>query len=247
MLSLPPITVLLWLKLHHFGLTGRFFDWIRKLYAHMKYIILHDGHWSEEFSALTGVLIGDPLSPTLWNIFLSTFYLPKDPLDASLSGCVISHLEHADDIVIISHSPSGFQNHLTSLSAWCRNNFLILNPSKSNVMIFGPIPPSPHSFYINNVPLPFTDSVKYIGVTFKSTTPDYFSLHYSNILSSACVSAQAIFNIGLYVGRNRLLPPLCQTLYMAMVDCHLINGSDVAPDVSKDFVKTSSDVQKHFI
>ena len=24
---------------------------------------------------------------------------------------------------------------------------------------------------------------------------------------------------------------------MAMVDCHLINGSDVAPDVSKDFVK----------
>ena len=27
-----------WLKLHHFGLTGCFFDWIQKLYAHMKYI-----------------------------------------------------------------------------------------------------------------------------------------------------------------------------------------------------------------
>ena len=73
------------------------------------------------------------------------------------------------------------------------------------------------------------------------------SWHYSNILSSACVSARAIFNIGLYVGCNHLPPPLCRTLYMAMVGCHLINGSDVAPDISKDFVKTSSDVQKHFI
>jgi len=63
----------------------------------MKYIILHDGQLSEEFSALAGVLIGDPLSPTLWNIFLSTFPLPKDPSDASLFGCVISHLEHADE------------------------------------------------------------------------------------------------------------------------------------------------------
>jgi len=76
------------------------------------------------------------------------------------------------------------------------NNFLILNPSKSNVMIFGPIPPSPHSFYINNVPLPFTDSIKYIGVTFKSTTWDYFSLHY------LLATATTVGNWGRFDGQD---------------------------------------------
>lgn len=70
----------------------------------MSYTITHNGQLSEKFHAFSGVLMGDPSSPTLWNIFLSTFRLALDPEDMELLTIAISHLEHADDIVLITHS-----------------------------------------------------------------------------------------------------------------------------------------------
>ncbi|PPQ69330.1 hypothetical protein CVT26_002562 [Gymnopilus dilepis] len=61
----------LWLKLNSYGLTGRYFDWIRMLYKRMTYIIAHNGEYSEEFRALAGVLIGDPLSLESVPVYIS--------------------------------------------------------------------------------------------------------------------------------------------------------------------------------
>ncbi|KAF5349055.1 hypothetical protein D9758_012687 [Tetrapyrgos nigripes] len=56
--------------------------------------------------------------------------------DMMLGDSAVSHLKHADDMVIISHSPSGLQWHLDKLQSWCYDNFLSINPSKSQIMMF---------------------------------------------------------------------------------------------------------------
>jgi hypothetical protein len=62
---------LLWLTLQDLNLTGRYFDWIRAVYQKLRYQVALDGQFSEEFQSLCGVLIGDPMSPLLWDLFMS--------------------------------------------------------------------------------------------------------------------------------------------------------------------------------
>ncbi|KAF9021902.1 hypothetical protein BDZ89DRAFT_1137728 [Hymenopellis radicata] len=116
----------LWLKLADAGLPGIY--WVRTvLYAKMIYVVKVRGGISEDYKSLYGVLMGDPVSPTLWNIFLCTFQLPDRPDDACLRGVHVSHLEHADNLVIISESRAGLQAHLDVLdvlACWCCANFL---------------------------------------------------------------------------------------------------------------------------
>ncbi|KAJ3502171.1 hypothetical protein NLJ89_g9010 [Agrocybe chaxingu] len=237
----------LWVKLDSYGLTGQYFDWIRMLYSQMTYVISHNGQFSDEFKSLAGVLIGDPLSPTLWNIFLSTFSLDLDQADATLTGYVVSHLEHADDIVLLSRSSVGLQRHLDRLHQWCSRNFLILNPAKTWLMIFGPLPNPLPLLFINGILLRFTDSFKYIGVTFSSTSRDYFASHYRLKAAAAYKSARAIVNTELYIGRNRLPPRIARTLYFSLIDCHLIHASDIAPDVSQYSLHLLQNIQDHFL
>jgi hypothetical protein len=66
---------------------------------------------SEPFKALIGILIGDPASPTLWNLYMSDFVMSMDPDDVILSGASASNLEHADDILLMSYSARGLQQN----------------------------------------------------------------------------------------------------------------------------------------
>ncbi|PPQ69327.1 hypothetical protein CVT26_002559 [Gymnopilus dilepis] len=150
-------------------------------------------------------------------------------------------------MIILSLSPDGLQRHLHTLHQWCKDNYLVLSAPKSAIMIFGPIPRSLPVFHIDNVPLPFTDTFKYVGIVFKSTTRDYFSAHYDRMATLARSSAQALFKLELYVGRNRIPPAVARMLYCATVDCHLISGSDVAPDVSQTAIQDLSRVQKRVL
>jgi len=147
-------------------------------------------------------------------------------------------------MVIISTSPEGLQRHLDTLFAWCQNNFLILNAAKSWVMIFGPIPPSLNPFSINSQSIPFTDTFKYVRVTFQSTAKDYFTTHYAEKISAARRNVGVLFCLELYVGRNRIPPQVTRTLYCALVDCHLIHAADIAPDISAQLLMKHSDLQK---
>jgi hypothetical protein len=154
----------LWNKLYDYGLTGCYFDWLRALYDHMSFTILQNGELSECFHALCGVLMGDPASPTLWNLFL----------DANLCGIHISHLEHADTIAIISRTPHGLQRHLHELESWCSDNFLSLDVKKSVMMIFGPLPSPLPRLTLSDCRLEIKQSWPYVGVWLTILFTRYF-------------------------------------------------------------------------
>ncbi|KAF5329911.1 hypothetical protein D9758_018252 [Tetrapyrgos nigripes] len=122
----------------------------------------------------------------LWNLYLSTFSLPSHHHNITLNSTRISHLEHADNMVIISCSSLSLQHHLDALKQWCYDNFLTLSPSKSEVMIFGDMHPcvaelniidyiignldlsAPSHFTVNSHTLCLTDHFKYVGIMFCS-------------------------------------------------------------------------------
>nr|GAT46238.1 predicted protein [Mycena chlorophos] len=228
---------LLWLRMQELGLTGPFYDFIRKIYREMKLRVAAGGAVSEEWRSLCGVLMGDPVSPTLWNIFLSSFTLAEDPDDISLMGYALSHLEHADDMVLVSRSWEGLQRQLDQLGTWCRSNLLQVNVLKSGAMIFGPISPR-----VSRRParcptlcgesVPWLSQHKYVGIWFDSTCRDIFRAHYEHKHNAAAyVYWKTILGCDLYVGHGRLPPDVACQLYYALVDPHLTHGCDVMLDV----------------
>jgi len=223
----------LWETLYNYGMTGIYFDWLRVLYAEMAYHVTVNGEISAEFRSLCGVLAGDPLSPTLWNIFLSTFSLTDDESDVSLWGRCISHLEHADDMAIIASTPEGLQRKLDQVHKWCTDHFLQVNASKSAIMIFGQLPRAFPDVRLGGVEVPFVPRWSYIGVMFESTEKGIFKGYYEKSARTALQSFWGMMSgVEGFTGRRRLPPRVAKQLYTALVDCHLISGADISPDTS---------------
>lgn len=119
----------LWARLEAYNFTGTiFFDWLRMFYTQMTFVVSLEGESSSEFKSLCGVLAGDPLSPTLRNIFLASFTLDVDSDDVPLLGIIISLLEHADDMAVISRSPAG---HSTPSQHGLCMVFIALSPLRN--------------------------------------------------------------------------------------------------------------------
>jgi hypothetical protein len=91
------------------------FDWLRMVYDKMRYYVRHGDMHSEIFKALIGLLTGDPVSPILWNLFLSDLSMMPDMDDSIpqilseiqrsrpflLLGMKLRGMLHANDPILI--------------------------------------------------------------------------------------------------------------------------------------------------
>ncbi|KAF9026041.1 hypothetical protein BDZ89DRAFT_890747, partial [Hymenopellis radicata] len=138
----------------------------------------------------------------------------------------------ADDLVIISESRAGLQAHLDVLAGWFHANFLQSNADKSGVMVFGPLSKSMPRFTFQADEIPFKREEKYGGVILNSTLHNIFANHYKKKANVAQSSAHGgLFGLEYHVGRGNIPIRTSVQLYTALVDCHLIHGADVCPDV----------------
>ena len=95
---------------------------------------------TKPFKCYGGVRQGCPLSPILFNLFLND--LPdildranSDPVTLS-NLCHVSCLMYADDVVIISNSPSVLQKCLDALHDYCQDWKLNVNLKKTKAVVF---------------------------------------------------------------------------------------------------------------
>jgi hypothetical protein len=97
--------------------SGPIFDWLRGLYARVRYMVRHEDVLSAEFKSGLGLLTGDTASPILWNVYFADIgdYIVEDPDDIVLGRFRVSHMEQADDIVLFSTTLNGFQRTLYSI------------------------------------------------------------------------------------------------------------------------------------
>ncbi|KAJ7022930.1 hypothetical protein C8F04DRAFT_898873, partial [Mycena alexandri] len=183
--------------------------------------------------------------PTFWDLFFADFNLHPDPDDILLAGVVMSHLEHADDMAVVSYTPEGLQRHLDTFAHWCGDNMLEANAGKSWVMVFGPIPREVPGFTLNGIAMGYKDKFCYVGMTFQSTTKNIFAAHYSDKASTARGTVYSVLGVESYVGD--LPPKEGRLLYMACIDPHLISGADVMVDVDDTALNLLEKVQTSFL
>lgn len=153
-----------------------------------------------------GVLIGDPASPTFWNLFLADFVLDLDVDGASLVGLIISHLEHTDDMAIVSFTMAGLQRHFVQLFQYCCFNFLAVNAVKSFFMIFGVLPDTRTlpPLLLGNDTVALVEIHTYVGVTFRSTHRNIFAAHYAAKADMAHEAAQSVLAVEVLINT---MPP----------------------------------------
>lgn len=236
----------LWVKLKRLGMAGKAFDWIRMVYARMEYIVRHNNIITVmSFFALMGILIGDTASPDFWLLFFSDFDLPEDCDDISLDGTIISHLEQADDLLLISLSAAGLQRKMNLFYLWCQVNFMIINAMKSYACLFGAVPSTLPVFTFGDNVVDIVKILVYIGMTFQTDEVNIFTEQYNTKAAKARSTAHQVLQIESMI--ETLPPNEGKMLYMGIVDPHLIYGCEVSLDTDLPLLEKLCSVQHSFI
>eukprot|EP00745_Piridium_sociabile_P025181 TRINITY_DN39889_c0_g1_i10.p1 TRINITY_DN39889_c0_g1~~TRINITY_DN39889_c0_g1_i10.p1 ORF type:complete len:335 (-),score=31.35 TRINITY_DN39889_c0_g1_i10:148-1152(-) len=106
------------------GVKGKFFASLSAMYESLLSCIRVNGHLSEYFECPVGVRQGCVLSPTLFSLFINQ--LANDMCERGKHGIQllpdimdICILLFADDVVLLSATPSGLQHQLNILQSCC--------------------------------------------------------------------------------------------------------------------------------
>ena len=156
---------------HDFGLSGTVLDWFSSyLSGRIQSVSVHS-HTSVPVSVSCGVPQGSVLGPIL-------FVLYTTPLSGVIERHSILHHSYADDSQLQnSATPDRLPDLIDSMRLWTddikdwmTDNKLKLNDDKTEVMIISSSRMStalsiPESFDIGNASVPFSDTVKNLGVT----------------------------------------------------------------------------------
>ena len=129
---------LLYFKLINLGINGAIYDNVKCIYQNTQCCLKLNDTLTNWFRSESGVLQGDTLSPTLFNIFINDLIPSVKSLNKGIpiGDQNLSILLYADDIVILSENASDLQIMLDKIYDWSFKNMVRFNPKKSNVVHF---------------------------------------------------------------------------------------------------------------
>ena len=161
---------MLWSKLESIGVGPRMLAAIQSLYSSGTLSMKVAGTAGQPQTQQMGVRQGCPVSPTLYGIFFDGLH---DHLQSCTqtagtqlgSGRWLSSRVYADDVVLLSWSPSGLQLLLDSMDDFCLSLCLVISPTKTEVVVFNG-PGTPCSWHVGSQTLPQSSSFKYLGLAF---------------------------------------------------------------------------------
>ena len=178
---------LLWERLCACGVSGRMLAAVQSLYSDAQIVVNISGCIGDSQVPVSGVKQGCPLSPTLFGVFIDALegWLSHRAAAAGVSiqcenggSRLLSSLIYADDLALVSNSPSHLQGLIDALSDFCASAGLEISATKTQVMQFLPLVrnrplPEQHSFSFGSdtasICLVNTSHYKYLGVTFCSS------------------------------------------------------------------------------
>ena len=162
----------LWDRMRTYGIGGSFLACVQSLYAQSEASVLVDGSLTPPVRLLTGVRQGDPLSPTLFGIFIDTIddYLRArmQPTDTfAVGGVPVFDLLYADDLVLIGASPTALQAELDVLGDFCVDWDMPVHFGKTRTVVFHPRPVDKSLVWsLCGVPVAPASRYTYLGIVF---------------------------------------------------------------------------------
>ena len=161
----------LWEVLATLGIQGDILACLKSIYEQDEASVLTQAGLTEAFRCTAGVIQGCPASPLLFGLFIDELEAQlkagSDLSDApELLGTLIAILLFADDIALMSHSPSGLQHQLSVLAEFCTDRGLTVNVSKTKVVVFEPKRTDCQAFTFQGQVIERVDVCKYLGIAF---------------------------------------------------------------------------------
>ena len=125
-------------KLQKEGIKGKFLKVIKSIYSSIRSCVkVNQNTMTESFLRNKGIRQGDGLSPVLFSLFMND--LPEYFRAHNCPGAgyqSLNCLMYADDLLVISNSPEGFQQSLNVIYKHAQEWRLKVNTKKSNIIIF---------------------------------------------------------------------------------------------------------------
>jgi hypothetical protein len=241
----------LFYKLQQLGIKGHFLETLRNIYKNTQCAIKIDDKLTQFFPCKKGVRQGDPLSPTLFNIFLNDLFTElrannlcdpvslddEDPLNA---------LAYADDIVLLSTSSEGLQKAINITDEYCQRWKLKINHSKTKSMVFSRGNQKINaSFKVNGIKLENVKEFKYLGITVHKKSCSFTpTLKYLRLKAT-----RALYALKSKINFTNLPIKVALKLFDAIIKPILLYGSEVwEPFLHQDDKKwDQNDIERTYL
>ncbi len=160
-------------KLIGIGISGKFYNVVKSMYSDNKTCIKVGNQITEYFDCNIGVRQGDPMSPTLFNIFINdlAINLEQGPCDgAQIENFKCSFMFYADDLILLSQTKDGLQNSIDIVSKYCQDWSIAINARKSKVMLCNKRVSNENKFIVETEALEIVKKYNYLGIVISHTS-----------------------------------------------------------------------------
>ena len=166
-----------------------------------------NGRLSDQFKLNRGVKQGGILSPFLFNLFIDDLILEcvESKLGAKFFEIILCIIAYCDDICLLSPNLEDLQKLLYICERFGREWALEFNLAKCLFIVFGTNRFNDSLIYLNNQPLTYTSSFKYLGLEFS------YNLNMSSFFLNKFESVRkAFFSLNGYGFKAGGLSPFLQ-------------------------------------
>ncbi|MCO5572471.1 hypothetical protein L7F22_026226 [Adiantum nelumboides] len=161
----------LWKNMKELQMPNKYIHAISRMYE-MVVCQLRMGEGNSNFFTSTiGVKQGCPLSPTLFGLLIDELehlvleFMQQEVIkEVMIGNAMIMLLCYADDVVLLAHSLEDAQKLMIALENICLHSGLIVNGSKTTVMLVNTLNKEKPCIVDNKEPLEVVESFKYLGL-----------------------------------------------------------------------------------
>ena len=164
-------------KLFKLGVKRKFLAVLSHMYSHSKARIKLLSRLSEQIDILVGTEQGHPMSPELFKLYILDFSRRIKEIENTvtvpcLNELKLSHLLWADDLILLALNEKSLQILLNQLKDFCDNWGLVVNMTKTQVMVFnrsGRKLKESKTFKYGDLDIESTSEYTYLGITMSLT------------------------------------------------------------------------------